>query len=151
MHLSAFGTSVEADLVDVLREQAEPIVSLVAEEGGTIVGHVLFTPVTLVGHAQLRGMGLGPMAVMPQRQRKGIGSALIRQGFERCRRLGVGAVVVVGHARYYPRFGFQPASRFGIDCEYDVPDDVFMVLELVEHILRGKSGTIRYHPAFANA
>lgn len=149
MNLAAFGMSAEADLVDVLREQAEPVVSLVAEEDGTIVGHILFSPVTLVGHPQLKIMGLAPMAVVPARQRKRIGSALIRQGLEACRRLGVGAVVVLGHAGYYPRFGFLPASRYGIGCEYDVPDDVFMILELVEGILQGKSGTIRYHSAFA--
>jgi putative acetyltransferase len=149
VNLAAFGMSAEADLVDALRGQVEPIVSLVAEEDGTIVGHIQFTPVTLVGHPQLKVMGLAPMAVVPARQRKRIGSALIRQGLEGCRRLGVSAVVVLGHAGYYPRFGFVPASRFGIGCEYDVPDDVFMILELVEGILQGKPGTIRYHPAFA--
>ena len=147
----AFETSTEADLVDALRAQAEPIISLVADDAGSIVGHILFSPVTLSGHEELKIMGLAPMAVIPTEQRRGIGSALVRAGLERCKQLGCGAVIVVGHAEYYPRFGFVPASRFGIGCEYDVPDEVFMVQELEPGILRGKSGTIRYHAAFANA
>jgi len=151
VNLTAFETSTEADLVDALREQAHPIVSLVADDVGAIVGHILFSPVTLRAHPELQIMGLAPMAVVPAKQRQGIGSALVREGLEQCRRLGFGAVVVLGHAEYYPRFGFTPASRFGLRCEYDVPDEVFMVLELDADVLRGKSGTIQYHPAFGSA
>jgi putative acetyltransferase len=148
---AAFETSLEADLVDALRERAQPIISLVADAAGSIVGHILFSPVTLSGHAALKIMGLAPMAVRPARQRRGIGSALVRAGLERCRQLGCSAVVVLGHAEYYPRFDFVPASHFGIGCEYDVPDDVFMALELEPGTLRGKSGTIRYHAVFAGS
>ena len=95
-------------------------------------------------------MGLAPMAVSPAVQRKGIGSALVRAGLEECSRLGSCAVVVVGHAEYYPRFGFVPASRFGFVSEYDVPDEIFMAIELTQGALRGKGGTISYHPAFAS-
>lgn len=147
---AAFEASTEADLVDVLRKQAHPIVSLVAENADAIVGHIFFSPVTLSGHA-LKMMGLAPMAVLPAQHRRGIGSALVRAGLERCRELGCEAVIVLGHAEYYPRFGFAPASRFGIACEYDVPDDVFMALELERGSLRGKAGTIRYHAAFGLA
>jgi putative acetyltransferase len=150
VNLTAFKRDAEANLVDLLREQAKPNVSLVAEDGGAIVGHILFTPVTLMDHPELRIMGLAPLAVVPAKQRQGIGSALIHDGLERCRQLGFGAVVVLGHAEYYPRFGFAPASRFGLGCEYDVPEDVFMALELEAGILNGKSGTIRYHPAFSS-
>jgi putative acetyltransferase len=148
---AAFKTATEADLVDALREQAEPIVSLVADDTGSIVGHIFFSPVTVSGHAELRMMGLAPMAVLPAVQRRGIGSALVRAGLDHCRQLGCGGVVVLGHAAYYPRFGFTPASRFGIGCEYDVPDEVFMALELEPGALRDRSGTARYHAAFANA
>jgi len=150
VNLAAFETSTEADLVDALREQAEPIVSLVADDGEAIVGHILFSPVTLTAHPELQIIGLAPMAVVPARQRQGIGSALVHEGLKRCRRLGFGAVIVLGHADYYPRFGFTPASHFDLGCEYDVPEDVFMVLELDQGTLKGKSGTIHYHPAFAN-
>jgi putative acetyltransferase len=145
---SAFETTAEARLVDALREQAAPLVSLVAEQDGAIVGHILFTPVTLFGHEDRKIMGLAPMAVAPARQRLGIGSALVRAGLERCRALGAGAAVVLGHPAFYPRFGFVPSIQFGIDCEYDVPEDVFMVTELEPSFLRGASGRIRYHRAF---
>ena len=147
---AAFETNTEADLVDLLREQASPLISLVAEDAGSIVGHILFSPATLVAHTDLEIMGLAPMAVLPARQRQGIGSALARAGLDACRHIGSGAVIVLGHPDYYPRFGFLPASRFGIGCEYDVPDEAFMALELLPGALAGKSGTIRYHPAFAS-
>lgn len=150
VNLAAFETSAEANLVDVLRERADPVVSLVADAGDAIVGHILFSPATLPGHPELRVMGLAPMAVAPARQRQGIGAALIHEGMEQCRRLGFGAIIVLGHADYYPRFGFKPASRFGLRSEYEVPDDVFMALELVQGSLKGTSGTIQYHPAFAD-
>ena len=146
---SAFAGSAEADLVDRLRGQVSPLVSLIAEDGRSIVGHILFSPVTLTGHADVKIMGLAPMAVSPAHQRLGIGSMLARAGLEECRTLGFDAVVVLGHPKYYPRFGFQPASRFALGCEYDVPDDAFMTLELKPGSLMGKRGTIRYHAAFA--
>jgi putative acetyltransferase len=148
VNLAAFETNTEANLVDALRRQAHPIVSLVADDNGLVVGHILFSLVELSDDRELPMMGLAPMAVLPARQGQGIGSALVREGMAQCRQLGVGAVVVLGHAAYYPRFGFAPASRFGLRCEYDVPDDVFMVLELTANLLRGRSGLVRYHAAF---
>jgi putative acetyltransferase len=148
VNLAAFGRAAEADLVDALRDQAKPLISLVAEEDGAIFGHILFSPVTLDAHLEIRIMGLGPMAVVPARHRQGIGSGLARAGLDACKRLGVGAVVVVGHPTYYPRFGFTPASRFGLRCQYDVPDDAFMAMELNPDTLRYVAGTVKYHPAF---
>jgi putative acetyltransferase len=148
--LAAFPTPAEADLTERLRARARPRVSLVAEEGGAIVGHIVFSPATLPGHPALALMGLAPMAVTPARQRSGIGAALVRAGLEACRRLAVDAVVVLGHPGYYPRFGFIPGVRRGLGCEYDVPADAFMVLPLRADALRGAAGTIRYHPVFAD-
>ena len=146
---AAFETSTEASLVDILRENARPLISLVAEDAGALVGHIMFSPVTISSQIDAGIMGLAPMAVVPARQGHGIGSALVTAGLEECRRLGVAGVVVLGHATYYPRFGFRPASGFGLKSEYDVPDEVFMALELEPGGLQGKAGTVRYHPAFA--
>jgi putative acetyltransferase len=148
---AAFGSATEATLVDRLRVETAPIVSLVADDDGTILGHILFSPVTLRGRPELHLMGLAPMAVLPNHQRRGIGSGLARAGLDACRQLGCDAVVVLGHPEYYPRFGFVPASRFGLRSEYDVPDKVFMALELRPASLGAGGGTIRYHPAFAIA
>lgn len=150
VNVSAFETPSEATLVDVLREQAQPVVSLVAEDNGNVVGHIMFSPVFLSGNPDLNVMGLAPMAVAPERQRKGIGSALVRAGLEQCRQLGFVAVVVLGHPEYYPRFGFSPSSRFGIDSGYEVPEEVFMAMELEPEALSGKTGRVKYHPAFSN-
>lgn len=145
VNAAAFETEAEAKLVDVLRADADPIVSLVAEEQGQIVGHIMFSPVTLSGDPQLSMMGLAPLAVTPQYQRKGIGSALVRAGLEQCKQLGAVAVVVLGHPNYYPRFGFVPSSRFAIDYEYEVPEEVFMAMELHPAVLRGKTGKVTFH------
>jgi putative acetyltransferase len=149
VNLKAFDTPLEANLVDGLRVQADPIVSLVAIDGDVVVGHILFAPVTLQSDPNVRIMGLAPMAVSPDRQRHGIGSALVREGLDMCERLGAVAVVVLGHRDYYPRFGFVPASKFGLRSEYDVPDDAFMALEVTPGALRNATGTVRYHALFA--
>jgi len=150
VNVSAFERPAEANLVDALREQAQPLVSLIAEDNGAIVGHIMFSPVSISGHPALKIMGLAPMAVVPEHQRKGVGSALIRAGLEQCKQLGFGAAVVLGHPAYYPRFGFSPSARFGIGCEYQVPEEVFMVVELQTGYLRGTSGKVKYHAAFSN-
>lgn len=145
---SAFETEAEANLVAVLRKRARPIISLVAIDRGAVVGHIFFSPVVLPGHPDLRIMGLAPMAVLPEQQRRGAGSALVRAGLKECKDRGFGAVVVLGHPGYYPRFGFIPASRFGLRCEYDVPDEAFMAIELAPGHLSRVSGKIKYHVAF---
>lgn len=148
VNMAAFGRPAEADLVDAVREQCCPVVSLVAEEDGEIIGHILFSPVTLSGHADAMIMGLGPLAVWPAHQRQGIGSALALAGLERCRELGAGAVVVLGHASYYPRFGFKTSTCFGIRSAFDVPEEAFMVVELLPGYLNNRSGVAHYHPVF---
>lgn len=148
LNSSVFPTPAEADLVERLRAEAEPVISLVADDDGAIVGHILFSPVTLTADSSFLALGLAPMAVLPGRQRQGIGSSLLRIGLDECSKLGCRAVFVLGHADYYPRFGFVPASRFGIASQFEVPDEVFMALELEPGALAGKAGEMRYHAAF---
>ena len=151
VNAEAFETEAEANLVNALRDSGIPYISLVAEESDEIVGHILFTPVKLVGDSSgLKLVGLAPMAVVAKLQKKGIGSRLVQTGLEYCLAQGYGAVVVLGHAEYYPRFGFLPAVKFGIKSEYEVPDEAFMVLELTENSLKGKTGVIKYHTAFVS-
>ena len=128
---AAFGQPAEADLVDALRLAARPYLSLVAVLGREIVGHIAFSPVTIGSEPPSDCIGLAPMGVLPPVQRRGIGSDLVRAGLVECRRTGQSVVVVLGHPAYYPRFGFTPASRAGLRCEYPVPDEHFMVLELL--------------------
>jgi putative acetyltransferase len=146
---AAFGRSAEAELVNRLREEARPLVSLVADDGGAIVGHILFSPVDLSDQPDLMLMGLGPMAVKPERQGRGIGSELVLLGLDACQRLGCQAVFVLGHPTFYRRFGFRPASQFGITSECEDAGDAFMALEIERGILEGRSGTVRYDPVFS--
>lgn len=149
LNAAAFETPAEADLVDALRQQANPIISLVAEQEQAVIGHILFSPVSLTGYPDLRIMGLAPMAVVQEHRRNGVGSALVQAGLVRCKELGFGAAVVLGHPDYYPRFGFTAAIEFGIRCEYEAPPEAFMAVELHAGYLHGWSGTIRYHAAFS--
>lgn len=145
----AFGGTIEADIVDKLRQRRAFTLSLVAIYEGKVVGHILFSPVTIDSESSsTSAVGLGPMAVLPSLQRKGIGSKLVSNGLKECQRLGYGIVVVLGHPDYYPRFGFVPASTYGIKCEYDVPDEVFMALELRPGALSKRSGVAKYQPEF---
>ena len=145
----AFLGPTEAAVVDALRAETSCI-SLVALSGTVVVGHILFTPVEVVGPSvKARVAGLGPMAVRPPWQRQGIGSQLVRAGLEQCRRSGYEAVVVLGHPEYYPRFGFVPASRLGLRCEFEAPDEAFMAQELRPGALAAGGGVVRYAPAFS--
>lgn len=145
----AFGQPNEADLVDALRVNAGPCISLVAVVDEQVVGHIFFSTVSIESKSgSFTAIGLAPMAVLPEHQNQGIGSQLVREGLKACRQLGEEIVVVLGHANYYPRFGFVPASSQGIRSEYDVPDEVFMIAELTAGALNGRRGLVKYHPEF---
>lgn len=135
VNTAAFPTPAEADLVEALRNGGHAIAELVAENAGQIVGHILFTWLDLIGPDSdcLRGAALAPMAVHPDRQRQGVGGRLIAAGVGDCRAAGVAAIVVLGHADYYPRHGFTPAA--GRIEDPFAADAAFMVLELVEGAL----------------
>jgi putative acetyltransferase len=148
----AFGQLLEADLVDRLRRNCKDLLSLVAVAGNEIVGHILFSSVTVEGEeTTAEGMALAPMAVLPEYQRQGIGSKLVRAGIARLVSSNCAFVIVLGHADYYPRFGFEPAHSYGVRCEWEVPDDAFMILVLNESVMQGISGVARYRPEFAEA
>jgi putative acetyltransferase len=151
----AFEGPLEANLVDALRESAvrgtPDYLSLVATLDERVVGHILFTVVTIEPSVDRRIAGLGPMAVRPEHQRSGIGGQLIRAGLEECRRNGYVAVVVLGHPEYYPRFGFAPAHTFGLTCEFPSPPEAFMAIELKPGALSGGRGLVHYLPQFAEA
>lgn len=145
----AFGRPDEANLVDKLRAGSKITLSLVAVDNGRIAGHALFTPMTLETESGSYAIvGLGPVAVLPEVQRQGIGSRLIEAGLDLCRERGETAVIVLGHPEYYPRFGFVRASQFGIRSSYDVPDEAFMALELQDGGLNGRAGVAYYQPEF---
>lgn len=145
---AAFPTAAEAQLVARLRGSASPLVALVAEEHNVVIGYILFTPVTLESTTQ-HLMGLAPLAVLPARQQQGIGTALVHAGLRQCRLSGVNAVFVLGHADYYPRFGFTPTAAYGIRSDYDVPAENFMMLQLNSKQNPLPHGAIHYHPEFA--
>jgi putative acetyltransferase len=149
VHELAFGRPHEADLVDALRADSKVLVGLVAVEEDHVVGHIVFSPVTIdCGDRTFSAVGLAPMAVLPERQRLGIGSQLVKAGLVECRKAGYDCVVVLGHPAFYARFGFVPASRYGLKSEYEVPDEAFMVFAWHEARLKTCAGIARYSTEF---
>jgi putative acetyltransferase len=148
----AFGRKREADLVDKLRKRGVLTISLVAVRDTTIVGHIAFSPVEIASeNSSFAALTLAPVAVLPAHQNKGIGSQLVIEGLEECRRLGHEIIVVVGHPNYYPRFGFVRAYAKGIGCEFEVPDEAWMISELKQGALAGRQGKVRFQPEFKDA
>jgi HAD superfamily hydrolase (TIGR01509 family) len=144
----AFRRAAEANLVDLCRMRGKISLSLVATCAGSVTGHILFTPVTLEPQRDtLHGLGLGPIAVLPERQRTGIGSRLMRAGLEFCRAQGYDFIVLLGDPGYYSRFGFTPARAFGLSSDYGDGDE-FQLLELRPGVLVGTSGKVKYTPEF---
>jgi len=144
----AFGGSLQADLVEDLRESASPQLSLVAEQEGEVVGHIFFSPVTFEKEQAPPAAQLSPVAVVPAFQGRGIGAALIREGLAECPGLGWSSVFLVGNPVYYSRFGFQMAGPLGFSC--GGPHDAFLqVLELQAGALADASGPVVFHAAFS--
>lgn len=148
----AFGQENEGRLVDAIRDSPGfiPALSLVAEQNGTIVGHVLFSRIVIRSETgqEHPALALAPVAVCPTEQRRGIGTALIQAGIEQARADGHHVIVVIGHPDYYPRFGFTLARAQGLEAPFPVSDPVFMVLPLVPGALDTIHGTVIYPPAF---
>lgn len=150
VHTLAFQRENEARLVEAIRASAffVPELSLVAV-ADEVIGHILFSIISIeTGKGSVSTLGLAPMAVKPDWQHQGVGSALVKEGLQACKASGFEHVVVLGHPAYYPRFGFQPAKTKGIEPPFPVPDEVFMVYEIKKGSLNDRSGKVKYPPAF---
>jgi putative acetyltransferase len=151
VNLQAFGQDGEARLVNALRDDGDYLyeLSLVAVSGDSIIGHILFPPITIVSDtAETAALALAPLSVHQDFQCLGIGTTLIEEGLKECQNLGHQIVIVVGHPSYYPKFGFTVARDFGIHAPFPCPDEAFMALPLTSGALDGISGTVRYPIAF---
>jgi putative acetyltransferase len=127
-------------------------VSLVAVLDTTIIGHIAFSPVEIASEeSSYVALTLAPVAILPAHQNKGIGSKLVAAGLQACRRLGHEIVVLAGHPNYYPRSGFVRAYAKGIECEFEVPDEAWMIAELKQGALAGRRGKVRFQPEFREA
>ena len=146
---AAFGGELEAHLVEALRSNGALVISLVACADHEIVGHLAFSPMHADGQPDRPDLlGLAPVAVHPQWQRRGVGSALLQTGVNECRRRAVTAVFVLGGPKFYARFGFMPARQHGLRCVYDAPPDAFQLLLLANALTTLPTGLVRYRPEF---
>lgn len=151
VHSDAFGRNDEARLTDRLRlsDVFVPELSLVAICDNKLVGHIMFTKICVVDDDnETESLSLAPMAVTSAMQRRGIGSLLVNSGLSKAREMGYESVIVLGHKDFYPRFGFEPARKWGIKAPFNVPDHIFMGLELTEGALSGVRGIVRYAREF---
>ena len=146
--VAAFGGDTEANLVELLRDRNKALAALVAVSDNKIVGHIMFSPVTItLAPKTLRTVGLAPLSVLPEFQRQGIGSMLTREGLKKCAAAGFEIAVVLGSPYYYPRFGLSRASLYDLGNEYGA-DEHFMAMELKHGALDKVGGTVRYSPEF---
>lgn len=143
--------NTEQYLVERLRQSSDfiPELSLVAELDGVVVGHILLSKIVVRSEAgDHPSLALAPVSVSPKEQGNGVGSQLIRVAHAKATELGHGAIILLGHADYYPRFGYQQLDGFGIELPFDVPKENCFALELKEGTLTGVSGVVVYPPEF---
>lgn len=146
----AFEQEGESQLIEKIRKSETfiPELSLVAEQNNKVIGHILFSKIKIIGEQSYPSLALAPMSVHPDFQNKGIGSQLVTQGLQIAKKLNFEHVIVLGHHNFYPKFGFQKASNWSIQCPFEVPGDHFMAIELVEGSLENKGGLVEYPPIF---
>ncbi|HDR7795601.1 TPA: N-acetyltransferase [Bacillus luti] len=145
-----FSDKTEHELVKRIRECDAfiPALSIVAVDED-IVGHIMLSEITIEGETSVNSLALAPVSVATGHQKKGIGGKLIVAALEKAKELGYGSVVVLGHPEYYPKFGFKKASEWNVKAPFEVPDEVFMVMELRKNALQGVEGIVQYSSAFA--
>ena len=150
---AAFGQPAEADIVDRLRKNCPDTLSLVAEDETGIVGHILFSPAEIMSMGnRVKGMGLAPMVVLPDRRREGIGTQLVTEGLKLLQGNACPYVIVLGHPEYYPRFGFEPAAKYRIVCQWEgIPSEAFMIRIFDETVMDGVEGIALYRDEFDDA
>ena len=147
----AFGQENEAKLVENLRQghNFNPQLSLVAVKNSEVVGHILFSDVIIQSQkGDFWALALAPLAVHPEYQNQGIGTQLVQQGLKQCKTLGYLVVIVIGHPTFYTRFGFSSAKAKGLSVIWQVPDEAFLILELIPNALDGISGVVKYPSVF---
>jgi putative acetyltransferase len=150
----AFGGKSESELISKLRNTQNFITefSIIAEIDENIIGHILFYPINIETKTGLiPTVALAPMSVLPKYQNKGVGTKLVQYGLQKCKERGFESVTVLGHANYYPKFGFEPASKWGIYSDFDVADEVFMSMELKEDALVKVAGKVIYPKEYLEA
>lgn len=149
----AFGTPEEGRIINKLRKVCRETLSLVAVSGKEIVGHVFFSPAAIdFEETQVIGMGLAPLAVLPEYQKQGIGLLLVKEGLRRIKETDCPFIIVLGDPKYYSRFGFERASIYGLKCQWDgLPEEAFRVLVLNKPVLAGISGVAKYRSEFDEA
>ncbi|MGM9987977.1 MAG: GNAT family N-acetyltransferase [Bacillaceae bacterium] len=146
-----FSDHQEHELVEKIRQSSAyiPELSIVAQEDKKIVGHIMYSKIRIVNEVKsIPSLALAPVSVIPSHQKKGIGKRLIEQSLVIAKALGYESVIVLGHEHYYPKFGFKPAAAWNIYAPFDVPENVFMALELKEGALEDVSGVVQYSEAF---
>ncbi|HMS28678.1 MAG TPA: N-acetyltransferase [Saprospiraceae bacterium] len=154
LNKAVFDTESEARLVDALRKNSSvflPELSIIATLRNQIIGHILFTKILIKGELgnQFESLALAPMAVFSEFQNKGVGGQLINHGLEVAKHLGFKSVIVLGHEKYYPKFGFEPAQKWGIKAPFEVPSNAFMAIELVKDGLKEMAGEVSYPNEFS--
>ena len=146
----AFQQKDESELIHKIRAGSNfvPDLSLVYEEEGQILGYILFSKIKIKGKTETVSLSLAPMAVLPNRQKQGIGSQLLKKGIRIAKTLGFESIIVLGHEAFYPKFGFKRASKWNLKFPVDVPDEAFMAMELKEGSLNDKAGMVVYPKEF---
>lgn len=149
----AFDQPQEGKVIDKLRESDSEVLSMVAEIDKKVVGHIFYSTAVIEGKKDgIVGLGLAPMAVLPEYQKQGIGKQLINESLNIVKNRSVPFIIVLGHENYYPKFGFEKASKYGIKCQWDgIPDEAFMIMILDELKMSNIHGVVKYRDEWNEA